>query len=400
MNCSKCNNNVSNIKLLYKCDICQINLCNECAPLTTTEDRCMKLTNRTLKFFCMNCEKKISEYSKSLEMHEKVIQENKLLHTKILEISKSNPTALQCDQNYKKLQEKINRLEDGYRNFHAEIKNCFTSTVKDPLIDEISQIKQNIIDLTESNKAMVKLFTEAPRELQLRRNYQFTDIIKEQQITSKNAEIKNNDKPRTSNQIQVTRTTTETTDDKSEEKGQLNDDGFQEVKRKRKKANQVGTAESPSEENGKQGFEGRPETDKHAKKDKKLWLFISKAKNHVTESIVRNYISKKTNTDIEQISVKFLKTWYQVENNNCFLVGLDPALKSTVYNTNFWPKGVGFERFNFRRGQHFLDNPNEVSTIRTNENLINTSHLTNEDFLSPAEHPSPEGTSASKNMTV
>nr|CAI5830812.1 unnamed protein product [Callosobruchus analis] len=37
------------------------------------------------------------------------------------------------------------------------------------------------------------------------------------------------------------------------------------------------------------------------------------------------------------------------------MVGLDPNLKETVYDTSFWPRGVLFSRFNFGLGRNFLD---------------------------------------------
>nr|CAI5829153.1 unnamed protein product [Callosobruchus analis] len=37
------------------------------------------------------------------------------------------------------------------------------------------------------------------------------------------------------------------------------------------------------------------------------------------------------------------------------MVGVDPNLKDTVYDTNFWPCGIMFSRFNFGLGKNFFD---------------------------------------------
>lgn len=111
---------------------------------------------------------------------------------------------------------------------------------------------------------------------------------------------------------------------------------------------QFGTNEETENE-----FEGQPAVNT---KDKKIWLFISKVRDTVSAENVTTYIKKKTNLEEEKISVKKLDTWHKVEDNKCFLIGIDPAYKESVYSASFWPKGVAYERFNFFKGQRFLDN--------------------------------------------
>lgn len=113
------------------------------------------------------------------------------------------------------------------------------------------------------------------------------------------------------------------------------------------------------------------------RKIKKIWLFLSRIKDHVSEDIVKKYIQEKLKNDLLEPSVRKLKTFYMRKDNNCFLVGVDFSLKEAIYEHSFWPKGVTFERFDFRRGQHFLDNHQESVGI---DNTAFT--VDNSDFLS------------------
>lgn len=94
-----------------------------------------------------------------------------------------------------------------------------------------------------------------------------------------------------------------------------------------------------------------------AAKNKKIWLHISHAKEHVTEKIVVDYLAKKTGRPLTEFMVKLLPTQKKKKDNNCFMVGVDPSLKDDVYKPEFWPNGIGWSRFNFFRGRRFLQEP-------------------------------------------
>lgn len=131
-------------------------------------------------------------------------------------------------------------------------------------------------------------------------------------------------------------------------------DGFIRVQRKTRHrgTRKMGTAVVDTSENASASdFVGR---NYRKPEDKKLWMFISRAAEQVTADAVRNYVAKKGETDTDGISVKLLETKTRIENNRCFLVGVPLHLKEMIYEDNFWPGGICFERFNFRRGQHFL----------------------------------------------
>lgn len=132
-------------------------------------------------------------------------------------------------------------------------------------------------------------------------------------------------------------------------------DGFTEVRRRprhRRRAN-VGTAESNSgSESVGTEFEARG---RNVSGSEKIWLFVSRVKDHVNEQIVQNYIARKSSLASETITVKCVETRAKFADNKCFLIGVDPAIKEEIYKSEFWPRGVNFDRFDFRRGQHFLD---------------------------------------------
>lgn len=86
----------------------------------------------------------------------------------------------------------------------------------------------------------------------------------------------------------------------------------------------------------------------------KIWLFISKVKNTVTEDTVRNYIMKQTKSSLEDIHVKLCIPKHEIAKRR-FMIGVNPEYKDLVYSTEFWPRGVAFERFNFGLGRNFLD---------------------------------------------
>ena len=121
-----------------------------------------------------------------------------------------------------------------------------------------------------------------------------------------------------------------------------NNEGFREV-RKRRRQPKIGSGD------GDDNFPGRND-----KPDKKIWLFISKVSDSITEDNIKHYIETRTNTN--NVYIKKLPTDNAGKNNQSFMVGVDPQLQVEVYEPSFWPKKVRFDRFNFRLGRRFLDN--------------------------------------------
>lgn len=137
---------------------------------------------------------------------------------------------------------------------------------------------------------------------------------------------------------------------------------FQMVISKRKKTKEpkvCGEAEI-SEDDGS-GFVGRelPE--------KKIWLFVARVKDQVTEEMVGKYIQKKTKAeDTSNIYVKEIDTFNKIKDNRCFKVGLSYNLLETAYTNTFWPRGVVVYRFNFKKEERYLDRLRNKNHEKTN----------------------------------
>ncbi|EFA04785.1 hypothetical protein TcasGA2_TC014834 [Tribolium castaneum] len=95
-------------------------------------------------------------------------------------------------------------------------------------------------------------------------------------------------------------------------------------------------------------------------KEKKIWLFVAGEKEHVTEGMIQGYTAKKLDEGTSNIEIKSIPTYFKKENKKCFLVGV-PTTYKEVYNEQFWPRGIRYTRFDFRKGKHFLD------VIKTNK---------------------------------
>lgn len=133
-------------------------------------------------------------------------------------------------------------------------------------------------------------------------------------------------------------------------------DGFIDVRRRKRKKNaHVGTAVL----NGDSDAEFQARSSKRPE-DRKIWLFISKAKDSVTQDIVRDYIAAKGEVDKSDIEVKLLQTRTSYKDNNCFLIGVPLTMKEKVYESGFWPTGIRYERFDFRMGRQFLNKEDDI----------------------------------------
>jgi hypothetical protein len=81
--------------------------------------------------------------------------------------------------------------------------------------------------------------------------------------------------------------------------------------------------------------------------------------------MVKQHISSKLKSDSSECNVKELQTFCQKSDNKCFLIGVQPAYKEAVYDNNFWPRGIRYSTFDFRKGEHFLDRNIKVNSRST-----------------------------------
>lgn len=126
--------------------------------------------------------------------------------------------------------------------------------------------------------------------------------------------------------------------------------------RKHKKPN-LGTA-IPMQEIG--GLEAiRPNN----QGNKKLWLFLSRIKETVREEEVKKYVANKASITEDQFDAKTLKTKSTRSDYKCFMIGVPMDLIDQVYDSGFWPSGIAFSRFDFKRGHHFLESSPQMSLV-------------------------------------
>lgn len=124
--------------------------------------------------------------------------------------------------------------------------------------------------------------------------------------------------------------------------------GFIKVSRKsqRRKFGYVGK----SDEEANTDFSGSAQTSK----ERKLWIFLKKVKDTANVDIIKKYLSEKLGTSTEDVSVRKVDTYHVTKDNNCYLIGVPIAHRQVVYDVDTWPRGVVFDRFNFRKGDKFL----------------------------------------------
>lgn len=387
MNCLKCKVTNLDQKSMYQCDICRNNICSNCSSLTSTEDRCMGLSKqRTLKFFCSECDKDMQNYAKCIDTNKILLQENKKLQQRLETISNATSSPIT-----------VNILENTFKKLQTKLQEDLTETINKLIKNEILDLQEQINNLTDSNKDLVKVFTSASTNINIKPTL-FSDIVNTKQNKENNKPNSNqkqykkitnplnhtsvlHDTVNTTNGEQLiveqpARMPVRTQQDqhtKTPTRKQGLADGFQYVSRKRQRnrQRQIGTAEDHEVD----GFIGSEKT----RTNKKIWIFLSKVKDNVTEAVVKEYISKKATIEQEDVSVKHIKTYHQLKDKNCFLIGVNPNLIDAVYDAKFWPRGVVFDRFNFFKGKHFLENQYN----KQNENDIFHS---NDDFLSPQKH--------------
>lgn len=93
---------------------------------------------------------------------------------------------------------------------------------------------------------------------------------------------------------------------------------------------------------------------------------MSRVPDNITKENIDMYIKKRVKTG--KVEVKKLETRTTRQDNQSFLVGVVPELKEQVYENSFWPAKIRFERFNFKLGEHFLDNLKKDTINSENNN--------------------------------
>lgn len=349
-NCSKC------IELIprdarggYRCDGCNNLLCKKCTQLSATEIKVAELTHKKMIFLCTECKLSFQEFSQQKTMFttelDKQVEIITTKFTQCLEELKNNLSAMEkqfdlqvsklfrnTDENYRQHQVAINDLTSKLDKIDTNKNLCTSETYS-----KILRTKNN--DFSKQNNLSKNNYSPKISHPQGKRENRKNNIetLKENQKNLMN-EIINLEDPRDPNSRQTSSRT-------PPESNQSN--GFLQFRRKKK--SKVGTADINTSVDA--SFEGS------ANSQKKLWIFIKKVKDNATSEKIKNYLTITLKAAPETIAVKKVDTYYRAIDNNCFLIGVDPIYKNDIYNDAFWPKGVIYQRFDFIRGEKFLDNP-------------------------------------------
>lgn len=357
--CGLCKTNFCNeCAHAYQCDFCKKNICRKCSELSTTEERCMTLRNRILKFLCSEC--------KNAPNYQQLRQSN-------MQLTKDNAALQKQLENWNIIKNKITLLEDRYTKLQDLLETNIATIVKNAVTTEIMHMRQEVNNLKESNIDLIKLMEgmththsnnmpsyrdAATKKIHNLMSKSNTKLLEETTVISTNTGV-------AQKEINIS-----VNEEKDTPANNRNQEPQWTIQTRRRKKPQVGSAEIIEGEGNE--FEGSEQKNEQ-KKNKKIWLFISNAKNKVTKEVVLQYISKKANTDVKNIYVKAIEPIKKIENNNCFMIGIDPSLQEMVYNSKFWPSGIVYDRFDFKKGRRFLDDPKYTIHKSSEPNSVPTS---------------------------
>jgi len=316
---------------------------NECVNITSNNSDDLIIESLQMEINKLKMENKNLKLENEQQIHKintlqqqtvnnSCAQQHSIIATEVLKIIE--PTIKRLENELQQINFKIryNRNEQTTQNIiekNMEIQDKQT-TGQDPkkswneklttnhrILSQAQTLKMDeIINLTESCKKTINLNKSVPNQTNLK-NISQNDASKQPIETTGN----------------MTR---------------ISNEGFKKVSYKKKKTAYIGVAKV-DEAKKETGFIGREQ------KEKKVWLFISRAKNHVTTDIVKDYLVQKTKEPEDKVEVQELNTRSDKPDNKCFMVGLKWMLKEEAYKTEFWPEGVAVARFNFKQGSHFLE---------------------------------------------
>lgn len=308
MACFLCNTTLESDELnkKIKCDSCNNRFCQSCSGLNSTETRVMQLAGkRTLKFVCEKCNHPTSSETQSTFCNTFLSD----LRKEINSVTTSIKNELEINTSDMKNEITILR-ESNIQLIHLLSKDFPSMRRREPAVSPplsspsshgnmVAKFTQNKTQILSTSAA-----TSAVKEI---------EIIKEPIITAKQ-------KPQ-----------------------------WTKVTHRKKSKSHSGTSNDDADLEHKV-------KDAKSKKGKKIWLFISKVKDGVTQETIKDYVSKKCSSSSE-VYVKPLDILKKSQDNNCFMIGVQPTFHSIVYQRSFWPKDVTFEKFDFRKGRRFLDDP-------------------------------------------
>ena len=336
------------------CDLCKVHLCKGCSQLSSSEVKVMELAQRRMIYSCPECVLKPNEnvigneIKKFMEMwnvkikkwDEEYIQKTEYL-LNIIE---------QKDINIKKFVKE--QLQDLKKDVESHISNLYEDSSKNKM-DKNKNINTTNKQTTHSIATTSKIMKPKANTRKTSQSSITTKIDKPNtpksyhEIERAQRELANG----IINLGQVDYYNNTNTNNARVRNEHHQEDKFIQVNSKKKwrRRGNIGTGDDNQNDDAK--FEGSA-----VWKNRKLWVIIKKVKDSADAQKIKEYLNNKLDVeDEEDISVKCLNTYYKIKDNNCYLIGFDNKFKNSIYDSKLWPKGVIFERFDFQKGERFLD---------------------------------------------
>lgn len=294
-----------------QCDLCRNTYCQECSELSASELKCIPLQKRLLKFHCKKCR----NYELVDSLKECIKDKDAIIIAK--------------DEIIQLLREKLKKYESEAKKSSVNIQSSY---------------KDNM-----SNQETLK--HKADENIQM-------IVNKQQQVMSDLINLTNDS---TNKRIDIFDTKMEngltTKEDNREGRSQNHLEGKKQRQRIVDRKNDKGS--------GTTSFKGQTVN------KGKIWLYISKVPDDVSEEDIHQYIKARANdANLQDCEIKKLPIATTKPNNQSYMVGVDFKLKENVYMSNFWPKKILFERFDFRRGKRFLQANTEQETSAAQSNTF------------------------------
>lgn len=298
MNCSKCQIQLSNeeVNKKIKCDQCKASLCQACSGLNSSEVRVMQLVKRILHFICGECE---------------------------TQGRASTSTSVSSEREMKS---ELVAIKNEIERMNARL----TSNV-DEVVKNITEVKNEVVILRESNIQLLHVLPISGKNTskQDSKDHLSSDphpyvgyskirspIICCDQNIVKPKVTSNSGKKKETRKISPRRNSEETTQ---------NIPSKQALNKKN-----IGQSESTG------NFKGATP---------KVWLYLSRVSQKVTEEDIKLYLKNKTG-DEEDFVVKDLKEGSRLKS---YAVAADFKYKDQFYKHSFWPKDVSYRRFDFNK---------------------------------------------------
>lgn len=284
----------------------------------TRENKILKEINnelrehiKLLKEKVINLEAENAEYKERHYNKNKPTQKIEEEHTSLSEIVKST-----CEKQLKSVKEQINNLNIQIINLCKERNNPTTNTEqKNNTNPEKILTQPNKQHIDETKKRTPKNYTSQNNE------------------TNKNPTPKHED-----GELEETEATEPEDNDFRYTRSQRR----HEKRHNRNRIVAEGDESTSAEETKFKGIE------------KRVWLLISRVKRDVNETDIKQFLNSKPGYDKTDFVIKEIDSDIPQKN---FMFGAPFDMKNEVYSKTFWPKGVGIERFNFRK--HFENKQNK-----------------------------------------